>query len=89
MSLLSQRKQNEEELRRVQTRRADFPSRLVGLSRSDEEDSDDDELEDEEGDGGEDVDKVGMVPMADMLNARWGEENVSRPFRPNLFFQES
>jgi hypothetical protein len=46
-----------------------------------DEDQEDDGLEEDEDedDGGEDVDKVGMVPMADMLNARWGEENV-RPF---------
>lgn len=41
------------------------------------EDSDDELEEDLEGQEGMDVDTVGMVPMADMLNALWGSENVS------------
>lgn len=40
------------------------------------EDSDDELEEDLEGQEGMDVDTVGMVPMADMLNAQWGSENV-------------
>lgn len=49
---------------------------MCGLSA--EEDSEDEEEleEDLEGREGEDVDTVGMVPMADMLNAKWGSENV-------------
>jgi hypothetical protein len=44
------------------------------------EDSDDELEEDLEGQEGMDVDTVGMVPMADMLNAQWGSENVRRSF---------
>lgn len=49
---------------------------MCGLS-AEEDSEDEDELEEDlEGREGEDVDTVGMVPMADMLNAKWGSENV-------------
>lgn len=49
---------------------------MRGLSAEEESEDEEEFEEDLEGREGEDVDTVGMVPMADMLNAKWGSENV-------------
>lgn len=41
---------------------------------------------DSEGDEEADPSDVAMVPMADLLNARWGSENVSRVLSCFVFF---